>query len=147
MEQPINQTVKERLKTFIDHKNMSVRAFEAACGLSYGFVGNMRNSMQPDKVTKITHCFPDLNPGWLMTGEGEMLKSTYTQQVYGGEKITQTGDINECGSDVVMRALNEISEMRKLLDRAIATNEECLKTSQRTNERLLNLLESMHSNV
>lgn len=95
----------------------------------------------------IASAFPFISEEWLRTGSGEMVKRTYTQQIYGGEKITQTGDINECGSDVVMRALNEISEMRKLLDRAIATNEECLKTSQRTNERLLNLLESMHSNV
>lgn len=138
MEQPKNQTVKERLKSFIDYKQMSVRAFESACGLSYGFVGNMRNSMQPDKIMKIVHCFPELNPGWVMTGEGEMLKPTNTQNVYGGEKITQTGNINECESDALMLALNEISEMRKLLDRAIATNE-------RTNDRLLTLLENINN--
>ena len=78
MEQPKNQTVKERLKSFIDYKQMSVRAFESACGLSYGFVGNMRNSMQPDKIMKIVHCFPELNPGWVMTGEGEMLRGSST---------------------------------------------------------------------
>lgn len=74
-----NQTVKERLKSFIKHKKISVRAFESTCGLSYGFVGNMRNSMQPSKVTKITHCFPELNMGWLLTGEGEMLKQPQRQ--------------------------------------------------------------------
>lgn len=78
MEQPKNQTVKERLKSFIEYKQMSVRAFESACGLSYGFVGNMRNSMQPDKIMKIVHCFPELNPGWVMTGEGEMLRGSST---------------------------------------------------------------------
>lgn len=138
MEQSQPQSVKERLKTFIDYKKMSVRAFERTCGLSFGFVGNMKNSMQPDKITKIIHCFPELNPGWVMTGEGEMLKPTNTQNVYGGEKITQTGNINECESDALMLALNEISEMRKLLDRAIATNE-------RTNDRLLTLLENIHN--
>lgn len=69
------QSVKDRLKFFIGFKKLSIRAFESQCGLSFGFVGNMRNSMQPDKITRIAHQFPELNTGWLMTGEGEMLKS------------------------------------------------------------------------
>lgn len=68
-------TVKERLKAFIEYKNMSVRSFESQCGLSYGYVGNMRQSIQPDKVKSIAHCFPELNTGWLLSGEGEMLKT------------------------------------------------------------------------
>lgn len=68
-------TVKERLKEFIEHKGISIRSFESTCGLSYGYVGNMRQSIQPDKVKKIAHYFPDLNTGWLLSGEGEMLKS------------------------------------------------------------------------
>lgn len=67
-------TVKERLKEFIKHKGMSVRSFESGCGLSYGYVNNMRVSIQPDKVGNIARCFPELNTGWLLTGEGEMLK-------------------------------------------------------------------------
>lgn len=69
-----NQSVKERIKSFAKYKDISIRQFESACGFSYGFVGNMRNSMQPDKILRIAHCFPELNTGWLMTGEGQMLK-------------------------------------------------------------------------
>ena len=68
-------TVKERLREFIEYKGISIRSFESTCGLSYGYVGNMRQSIQPDKVTRIAHCFPDLNTGWLLSGEGEMLKT------------------------------------------------------------------------
>ena len=68
-------TVKERLKAFIEYKNISIRSFESQCGLSYGYVGNMRQSIQPDKVKSIARCFPDLNTGWLLSGEGEMLKT------------------------------------------------------------------------
>lgn len=67
-------SVKERLKAFIEEKGISVRSFESQCGLSYGYVGNMRQSIQPDKIKRIAHCFPDLNTGWLLTGEGNMLK-------------------------------------------------------------------------
>ena len=71
--------VKERLKEFIEYKGISIRSFESTCGLSYGYVGNMRQSIQPDKVTKIAHCFPDLNTGWLLSGEGSMLKFNQTE--------------------------------------------------------------------
>lgn len=67
-------TVKERLKQFITYKGISVRSFERDCGLSYGYVNNMRVSIQPDKITSIASQFPELNTGWLLTGEGEMLR-------------------------------------------------------------------------
>lgn len=68
-------TVKERIKEFITYKEISVRSFEKKCGLSYGYINNMRVSIQPDKITSIAAQYPDLNTGWLLTGEGEMLKS------------------------------------------------------------------------
>lgn len=81
MENVVNQTVKERLKSFIKFKGISVRAFESTCGFSYGFVANMRNSMQPDKVMRIAQYFPELNSGWLLAGEGEMLRSAEKNDV------------------------------------------------------------------
>lgn len=77
-------TVKERLKGFIEYKGISVRSFESTCGLSYGYVGNMRQSIQPDKVKNIAHHFPELNTGWLLTGEGEMLKTEPEKKERGG---------------------------------------------------------------
>lgn len=79
-------SVKERLKAFIEKKGISVRSFETRCGLSYGYVGNMRQSIQPDKIKRIAHCFPELNTGWLLTGEGTMLKDE------GESDIEQAGD-------------------------------------------------------
>ena len=67
-------TVKQRLLKFIETKKLSINRFEKETGLSTGYVNNIRVSMQPDKVMKIAHRFPDLNTGWLLTGEGSMLK-------------------------------------------------------------------------
>lgn len=91
-----------------------------------------------DFINKLSALDERINEEWLLTGEGEMLKTQYTQQNYGCEKITQTGNINECQSDALMHALNEISEMRKLLESALNAN-------QRTNDRLLTLLEKDRS--
>jgi len=68
-------SVKERIKAFIKYKKLSDRAFCIGVGLSPTYVSSMKVSIQPDKVNKIAVCFPELNTGWLMTGEGEMLKT------------------------------------------------------------------------
>lgn len=72
-------SVKERLVYYIKFKGISVNRFEKTCSLSTGYVKNMRVSIQPSKIKNIAHSFPDLNTGWLLTGEGEMLKETTTQ--------------------------------------------------------------------
>lgn len=68
-------TVKERLIKYIKSKGMSTREFCRHIGVSETYVNSMRSSMQPDKLIKITHLFPDLNAEWLLTGDGEMLKN------------------------------------------------------------------------
>jgi len=69
-------SVKERLKDFAHYKRLSDRAFCKEVGLSETYINSIRTSIQPDKVQLITVRFPDLNAGWLLTGEGDMLKSS-----------------------------------------------------------------------
>lgn len=68
------ESVKERLISFIRFKGLSKNKFEELCGLSKRYVSNISVSIQPDKIEKISLVFPELNTGWLLSGEGEMLK-------------------------------------------------------------------------
>ena len=67
-------SIKERLIKYLNYKNISKRKFELSIGVSNSYVNNINKSIQPDKVYSIARIYPDLNTGWLMTGEGEMLK-------------------------------------------------------------------------
>lgn len=67
-------TVKQRLKEYIKTKKISTREFCRVIGVSETYVNSIRTSIQPEKLIKITHAFPDLNTEWLLTGEGEMFK-------------------------------------------------------------------------
>lgn len=69
-------TVKERLILFLTYKKMSQKRFAKIVGLSDGYVNAIRKSIQPDTIHRISMCFPELNAGWLLTGEGEMLKDS-----------------------------------------------------------------------
>ena len=67
-------TVKGRLIKYLKFKCLSQRSFERICELPNGYVNNIRQSVTPDKMQKILLHFDDLNPGWLFTGDGDMIK-------------------------------------------------------------------------
>lgn len=64
----------ERVIQFIDFKGISKYKFCKDLGFSNKFLDNSSN-MGTDKAGIILHYFPEINPEWLLTGEGEMLKS------------------------------------------------------------------------
>ena len=68
-----------RLKKYIDYKGISVSAFEKSIGMSNASFGkSLKNggSIGGDKLEKILSVYPDINAEWLLSGGGEMLKST-----------------------------------------------------------------------
>lgn len=89
----MNSSVKERLKEFLSYKNIGQRKFAESCGLSSGFVGNIVNSIQPKTMNRIARQYPELNPIWLLTGEGEMLKSNESNEIRTTSGIPHIEDI------------------------------------------------------
>lgn len=65
--------LKERILLFISHVGVSKSTFERACGLSNGYVNNLKGSIGANKLEGILSAFPQLNRNWLLTGEGQML--------------------------------------------------------------------------
>ncbi len=76
----MDSTVKERLMHFIEYKGLSKNKFEEICGLSKRYVSNISVSIQPDKVKKISLKFPELNMGWVLSGEGNMINYVPTKK-------------------------------------------------------------------
>lgn len=64
----------ERIKEYIDFKGITKYQFNKNLGFSNKFLDNSSN-MGTDKACKILHQFPDINPEWLLTGKGSMLKN------------------------------------------------------------------------
>ena len=69
-------TAQERLKLFISYKGISMRKFEMAACVPVGYVKNIKYTITPDKQEKISAAFPELNLGWLTSGEGNMLRNS-----------------------------------------------------------------------
>lgn len=130
-------TVKERLKEFISYKGMSIRAFEAKCGLSYGYIANIRVSIQPDKVTNIAEQFPDLNTGWLLTGEGNMLKTLHEEG----------NNLEFSSPSISLELIQAMIEERKRHDEERKRHDEMNAELIRQNGSLLRLLEEKEKTV
>ena len=66
-------TTKDRLIKYIAHTGLATSRFESLCGLSNGYVRNLKNQIGEDKLSNILNAFPELSKIWLLTGEGSML--------------------------------------------------------------------------
>ena len=70
--------ILNRLKEFIDYKGLPIATFERSIGMSNASFGKQlkkKGAIGTDKLENILKVYPELSPLWLMTGEGEMLKS------------------------------------------------------------------------
>lgn len=69
-------SVKERLTQYLEIKGINKSEFGRTIGVSSAYITSMRKSIDPEKLQSIALHYQDLNINWLMTGEGEMLKTT-----------------------------------------------------------------------
>nr|DAO04490.1 MAG TPA: CI repressor [Bacteriophage sp.] len=70
-------TTKERIIQYIDFKGIKVKDFYEKTGIKRGFLDSdkLKSSVSDIFLTIILANFEDLDPIWLLTGEGPMLKS------------------------------------------------------------------------
>lgn len=73
-------TLKDRIKIYCTRKNIPISGFERKSGLSNGYFNQVSKRPSSKKIDNISTAFPDLNIDWLLTGEGEMLKTDTTNQ-------------------------------------------------------------------
>ena len=67
-------SVKNRLLDFLKYKGISQSKFEQQCGISNGYVNNIRKGIKNEMFDKkIAPNFPELSKSWLLLGEGSML--------------------------------------------------------------------------
>ena len=67
-------SIQERILQYIDLKKITPYKFCKDLGLSMGYL-DKRGAIGTDKYLKIIECFTDINPEWLLNGDGEMLKN------------------------------------------------------------------------
>ncbi|WP_035693095.1 S24 family peptidase [Flavobacterium sasangense] len=74
-------TQKERILQFIDYKGISKNKFYIESGISNGVL-DKKSGLSMETVEKFYSTFPEINPEWLLTGNGSMLKEKEPTRVY-----------------------------------------------------------------
>lgn len=99
----------DRLYKYLDYKGIKPTTFEKSIGFSNGYISTMKKrgaDMGESILNKITEYCRDLNPEWLLTGEGGMTRISMPE-VYPDEMVqTPPGDIVSKFLDE-MKGLNE----------------------------------------
>ena len=73
-------TTTERLLQFVEYKGISKYEFHKKNGLSNGFLDKSR-AIGTDKCARILENYPEINPEWLITGEGKMIRDKNTAEI------------------------------------------------------------------
>nr|DAO65334.1 MAG TPA: putative transcriptional regulator [Caudoviricetes sp.] len=70
--------ILDRIKAYIDYKDITIAAFERSIGMSNASFGKSlknKGAIGTDKLENILSVYNDLSPEWLLTGKGDMLKT------------------------------------------------------------------------
>ena len=111
-----NQTIKDRLFLYIEYKGISARRFSTECGFSANYATNISKGIPEDKMNIISVHFPDLNPSWLMTGEGTMLRVDATANTE-EEEIAKKTDMYKAVVEENQRLREENEDLKKRIER------------------------------
>jgi polyhydroxyalkanoate synthesis regulator protein len=124
MENKLTNTV-ERIIHFIKCKSISKREFAKKVGVSHSLIGKSK-TIGSDKLENILSVYPEINPEWLIMGNGNMLRKSKeyappmleeVKSEYG--KKSNTDDIEELKK--------EITYLKKIIDLLERENHQLLK--------------------
>ena len=141
----------ERLVQYIDYKGFSNRSFEMQIGLSNGYIGTQlkRNADLGESIlNKILDNCLDINPIWLISGKGDMLKNTETRTLYWRDSETDENIANKINeipafevdsntiAQIRLEALHDKEKIIVMLEKDNERLEKELQDQKRENEQL-----------
>lgn len=91
-------SIKDRLKTVIEHKELSLKAFSDLTEIPYRSIQNyLRDERDPnlDALVKIG-TKTDVNLHWLITGEGKMLRDSVDKAALSEKEVTLLEAFRAC---------------------------------------------------
>ena len=151
-----NQGTKERLLTFIAYLRIRKSEFERRCGLSNGYINSIKGDIGVQKLVGMTQAFPQLNPTWVATGEGEMLRPVEGMPLEDGVKgingvSSFEGKTNreltyEEKYEKVIALLTDIQQREEMNRERILKLREALKMKEDQINRLLYLVDKLNYN-
>jgi hypothetical protein len=68
-------SIKKKILQFVELKGISKYKFYQETGITRGVL-DQNNGMTEENITRFLACYSEINPDWLLTGNGPMLRKT-----------------------------------------------------------------------
>lgn len=117
-------TIVERLMKFMDLKNLNDNELTVKAKLSIGLIGKAKKSsrrgLYSDTIEKILKAFPEINPVWFISGEGDMFKQEYIES---STNPVKQQDLENAKCQIILTqkmAIESLERENKLLRKMIS---------------------------
>jgi len=134
--------IKERIIMSANYYNLSVRKFEEKCQLNRGVLGNMseKSTLGSDKLASIFDICKEINPEWLVTGKGNMLKRNMDRDEKNTEDCTNVdrGD-KYSEKDILIQSMQKTIDTQTELIiflKRIIENPEIMESKNKTEKHI-----------
>lgn len=85
--------IKKNILQYLEIKNITKYEFYQKTGITRGIL-NQNNGMSEENTAKFLAYFKEINPEWLITGNGPMLKNTSTESIESIKSINKDNQEN-----------------------------------------------------
>lgn len=148
----MNKRIIDRLDEYIEFKGINYNQVTVNAGLSNGLINKAKSGksdLGKKAIEKILNFYHDLNRVWLLTGEGEMLKTNTSENIlhepsitYGKKKEDHFYEVINNLSATANRDSVNISELIETTKKMAETADR----NSRTLEKLVNMLQDNNTN-
>ena len=111
--------IKQNILLFIERQNISKYKLYEKTGISNGTL-SQKGGMSESNIMKFLSAYTEVSAEWLLTGKGEMLKSSVQNIVQNSGK----NSINNISGNIEQQNHNELMEIIREKDRQIAKKDE-----------------------
>lgn len=137
--------ILERIKEYIDFKKIAISAFERSIGMSNASFGkSLKNggAIGTDKLENILIVYADINPIWLLTGEGSMLRDNKTSE----KNKRSSTPISPAEESIIYKMYKDEKEEKEKLVKEKEAKIDLLQTELREKSEELAALKASHQN-
>ncbi len=111
--------IKQNILRFIERQDISKYELYKKTGISNGTL-SQKGGMSESNIMKFLSAYTEVSAEWLLTGKGEMLKSSVQNIVQNSGK----NSINNISGNIEQQNYNELMEIIREKDRQIAKKDE-----------------------